>query len=248
MGGRSDNVIHVFPDFAEANRSIAQRIFELVTESRSADDRFSLVLAGGGTPRGLYRLLAEEYSERLDWSRIDLFWGDERYVPHDDPASNYGMARDELLSAIPIPDRNVFPMPTHHVTAEHAARNYEQTLRLYFEDEGSGFDLVLLGIGADGHTASLFPGSPALEEKYRWVMDSVAPATPRSRMTLTFPILNQSANIFVLASGESKSEAVACATRKEADVPRCPASGLDPVSGRLEWWLDTDAASLLSVS
>lgn len=246
MGGRLDAEIRVFKDFSDANRAIAGRIVEMTEESARDDGkRFSVVLAGGGTPRGLYRVLADEFAERIDWARIDLFWGDERYVPHDDPQSNFRMAREALIDHVAISAGNVFPMPTDFPDPMAAAREYDETLRSYFSDREPSFDLVLLGIGGDGHTASLFPESPAISELDHWVAPVTASAEPGRRLTLTYLILNAAENIFFLARGSTKSAAIREAVTGPADPSRCPASGIDPKSGRLIWWLDADAARKL---
>lgn len=243
MGGRVDAEVRVFPDFGLANRAVADRIHDLASESLERQGQFSLVLAGGSTPRGLYTLLADEFGEMLDWSMIDLFWGDERYVPHDDPQSNFRMAREALLDRISIPSANVYPMPTNREIPEDAARAYDGILRSYFEGHEPRFDLVLLGIGADGHTASLFPGSSALAESDRWVVSVQGPTEPSIRLTLTYPIVNRARNVFVLARGAEKADAVRQALATPPDPAQCPASGIDPKGGRLVWWLDESAAA-----
>ncbi len=146
---------------------------------------------------------------RTPWERVHLFWGDERYVPHDDPASNYRMARESLIAHVPIPAENVHPMPTDLPQPEKAAEAYEAELRRFFGTGAPGFDLQLLGLGVEGHTASLFPGSPALEEKERWVAAVVAPAKPPQRLTLTLPVLNQGRNTLFLVTGADKRPIVA---------------------------------------
>ncbi len=201
----------------------------------------ALVLSGGSTPRPVYARLAE--AKDLPWSRIHLFWGDERYVPHDDPRSNYRMAQKVLIRHVPVPPENVHPMPTHMHDPDEAARAYEATLRAFYPGQWPTFDLVLLGLGADCHTASLFPHSPALQEQERWVV--TAPGVEVDRLTLTFPAINHARAIFFLVRGASKAQAVARALHSWEDVTTCPARGIQPESGEVHWWLDTAAASLL---
>ncbi|MFN4033885.1 MAG: 6-phosphogluconolactonase [Fimbriimonadales bacterium] len=167
----------------------------------------SLLLSGGKTPEPLYLLLAaRRYRNALDWSRVHLFWGDERYVPHDDPQSNYYFAYETWLRKANLPEANIHPMPTHYADPDEAARAYESELRRYFGAEATlpMFDLVLLGVGDDGHIASLFPNSTALEETERWVVPSLAPTEPRQRLTVTLPALNAARPVWFLVSGERK--------------------------------------------
>jgi 6-phosphogluconolactonase len=203
----------------------------------------SLALSGGSTPRELYRLLGSRFRDQIPWRQVHVFWGDERYVPAGHPHSNSRMARETLLDHVPCPDANIHPMPTHLTPPDRAARDYEQTLRAYFGDSGPRFDINLVGVGADGHTASIFAGSPALTERERWVMSVEANATPPTRLTLTLPALTRSANIYVLVAGSEKATAVRDALSEGADPETCPAAGLRPAHGRVIWWLDRDAAN-----
>ncbi|MDM7461411.1 MAG: 6-phosphogluconolactonase, partial [bacterium] len=200
----------------------------------------SLVLSGGKTPEPLYLLLAtRRYRNALDWSRVHLFWGDERYVPHDDPQSNFYLAYETWLRRVNLPEENIHPMPTHYADPDEAARAYERELRRYFGSEASVpiFDLVLLGVGDDGHIASLFPQSPALDETERWVVPSLAPTEPRQRLTLTLPALNATCSIWFLVSGKRKRAAIEqLFLQSETDLP----------AGRIEgnwlrfWWLSPE--------
>ena len=237
--------IHVYRDLEEVCRQAAALTVALVQDVVTRNGRCSLALAGGSTPRTLYGLLAGDYAGEIPWQHIHLFWGDERYVSHDDPRSNYGMVRESLLRHVPIPDGNVHPMPTSFAEPGAAADAYESGLRSYFDAPLPRFDLVLLGIGSDGHTASLFPGSPAAEEQARWVMAADVAADPPRRLTLTFPAINAAANVFVIAAGATKAKAVQCALRETPDLQGCPASGIRPESGKLTWWLDEEAAVLV---
>jgi 6-phosphogluconolactonase len=190
--------------FQEAAAYIAERIRQAVRKRGTC----SLVLAGGDTPRGVYeRLAGMQAAGALPWERVRLFWGDERFVPRDHPSSNYRMVREALLDRVGPP--NVFPMPTQAVDERQAARQYERLLRGLFPGAAFPvFDLVLLGLGADGHTASLFPGGPECEERRRWCVASRAPLPPIQRLTLTLPVLNASRAVAFLVSGESKRPAL----------------------------------------
>lgn len=184
--------------------------------------RFSVALSGGSTPRALYETLSGEFIDRIDWSRTFLFWGDERHVPPDHEESNYRMAAESLISHVPIPAENVFPVPTGERTAEKAARSYEKALRRFFRGEDlPGFDFVLLGLGEDGHAASLFSGSKAVYEKKRWVVPVKAPESYaiRDRITLTFPVINNAHTVVMLVTGEKKREILEKVVKGEGGYP-----------------------------
>ena len=210
---------------AEAAPFIAERVGRAVRERGAC----SLVLAGGRTPRGVYGQLALP-ELRVPWQSVRLFWGDERFVPREHEASNYRMARECLLEKVRPPARNVFPVPVEAGSAEEAARNYERTLRGQFPaDAFPAFDLVLLGIGADGHTASLFPGGPECEERTRWCVASRAPegSPPRERVTLSLPALNAARAVAFLVAGEDKREALRAVL---ALAPEAVAAGRQPAA------------------
>jgi 6-phosphogluconolactonase len=224
---------HVISDSPASLARAAADALALVVEN--APGRYATIaLTGGGTPRGLYALLASEYRERIDWSRVQLFLGDERYVPVDSKESNYRMIRETLLSGAPVPSGNIHPIPTYLPDPASAARLYEATLRDYHEGEWPAFDLVLLGIGADGHVASLFPGNPALEVTDRWVtVVENAPASTPTRISLTLPAINAARNVFFLVSGKEKQEIVS-AVMSGGDYP---AARVAP-AGELVWFRD----------
>lgn len=202
---------------------------------------FTFALSGGNTPRALYILLAREYAVRIDWSRVHLFWSDERYVPYDHPASNYRMAYETLIATLAIPLANVHPFPTDDRDPLHAAQRYEAHLRDFFGD-APRLDLVLLGMGADGHTASLFPNTAALVERERWVAVGQSLAEPRLRLTLTLPVLNSATAVYFLVSGADKAQTLRKILVEDAPLP---AGQVQPRSGELVWWLDREAAALL---
>jgi 6-phosphogluconolactonase len=211
--------------------------------SRASGRRFSVCLSGGSTPRRLYEEMATPaMTSRFPWPRVHWFWGDERFVPHDDPGSNYRMARDALLSRVPIPSDNVHPIPTEGLAPEQAAAAYEATLKQFYGADVLApdrplFDVMLLGIGENGHTASLFPGQPALRERRRWAI-AVLGANAQSRITLTYPALNSSRDVAILATGAGKRDVVA---RARAGDHALPAALIHPV-GRLHWFTDRAAA------
>ena len=195
------------------------------------------MLSGGRTPETLYRLLATTHRDDVDWAHVHLFWGDERWVPPSDPLSNLRMAHEALLDHIPCPPDQIHPMPVEAESPDAAAKQYEHTLRTFFGETAAGPDLLLLGMGADGHTASLFPGSPALEERTRWVVPARSPVDPRQRITLTIPAINRATNVFVLVAGEDKQSAFAEATSDHADPRRCPVAMVQPAGGTVTWWV-----------
>jgi 6-phosphogluconolactonase len=211
------------------------------------DGRFQVALSGGSSPREFYRLLAtQEYRTQIDWPRVQLFWGDERAVPPDDAESNYGLARRELLVNVPIPQGNVHRMEAEASNIGRAAHNYEAVLRRHLElDEGfPRFHLVVLGMGADGHTASLFPGSRLLRETTRWVSTPTVPRGTTRRMTLTLPVLEAAQRILFLVTGREKAatlQKILC-TQPE---PPLPAQMAQPRHGERVFLVDEAAAALL---
>lgn len=233
----------VFPDGDALSRAALDELLGIASVAVKERGRFAVALAGGHTPAKLYQMWAqaEKRGMRTPWERVHLFWGDERYVPHDDPASNYRMARESLIANIPIPADNVHPMPTDAPEPEKAAEAYEVELRRFFGAGAPAFDLQLLGLGVEGHTASLFPGSPALEEKQRWAAAVVAPAKPPQRITLTLPVLNQARNTFFLVTGRDKRPIIAALRSQSTASSRVyPVARVQP-SGSVVWFLDKEA-------
>jgi len=207
---------------------------------------FSLALSGGKTPRPLHRMLAREpYRSRIPWSHVHLFWVDERCVPTSDPASNYGQARRDFLDSVPIPGSNIHSMPVH-LPAEKAARRYQRHLARFFSGAGDAFphfDLVLLGLGKDGHTASLFPDSPHLLDTEDWVVALRGGEPEVDRLSLTLPVFNAAKTVVFLVTGEDK----ALILRRVFEEPGTglPAEMVGPSSGDLLWLLDPQSAALL---
>ena len=232
----------VLPDLEALSRAVLDETLRIVQDAVKQRGRFAIALAGGHTPAKMYTMWAEKYSAQTPWDKVHLFWGDERYVPHDDLLSNFRMTRETLISHVPIPAANVHGVPTNIAPPEKAAEAYEADLKKFFGSAPPEFDVQLLGLGVEGHTASLFPGSPALEEKQRWVMPVVAPAEPPQRLTFTPVVLNRGRNTFFLVAGANKCEIMA-ALRKESDSKpsEYPAGRIRP-SGRAIWFLDQAAA------
>ncbi len=243
----SKGEIVVCRDAGELNRKAAEQFVALARGAQAAKGRFAVALSGGSTPKALYALLARgEYRSRIDWSRLHLFWGDERCVPPDHPESNFGMVYESLLSGVKIPSENV-----HRMAGEKepkiAAAEYEAELRKFFNPTGlPGFDLILLGLGEDGHTASLFPGSAAVEEKKRWVATVYVETLKAHRLTFTLPVINAAAQVTFLVTGESKRAIVKQLLGREADSSNLPAARVSPANGKLTWLITKDAAGALS--
>ncbi len=246
MEARVNVDVRVYPDVETLSRAVAGALVDQISAAVGA--HFSLGLAGGSTPRTLYQLLARDYRNPIPWDRILLFWGDERYVPHDDPRSNYRLVRETLLDEIAIPPDHVHPMPTDFPTPDEAARAYEKTLRAHFATALPRLDLVLLGMGTDGHTASLFPRTRAVEERTRWVVAVRAPVEPAERLTMTLPVLNAAASVFFLVTGGAKAEMLRRVLSEPPDALACPASAVRPSAGKLVWWADEAAARLVPTS
>jgi len=234
--------VRIYRDRDALSREVAGAIAHRMDETLTATGYFTLSLAGGQTPRTLYRVLATQYRDTISWSRLHLYWGDERYVPQNDPRSNYRLVRESLLDHVPIPGENVHPIPTDFPEAEDAALAYEQMLREWFRSSWPRFDLVLLGMGPDGHTAPLFPGSPALAERSRWVVAARAPVDPRLRLTLTPPVLNAASLVFFLVVGSEKADVLhRVLTAASGPVPY-PAAAIRPERCAVVWWVDEHAA------
>jgi len=244
--------MRIYDDLDALSRAAAEEVADRADRAAAESRWFGLVLAGGSTPRTLYRLLATDFRSRMPWPRVHLFWGDERFVPADHPDSNRRMAQETLISRVPIPPENVHPIPAPGAggpfTPQEAAVRYEEELRRLFDRsakrrQGPGFDTVLLGVGEDGHTASLFPGDPALDETERWVRAVPDPPASHehSRVTLTLPALARAERILFLAAGERKRDAVrTIAIRRQGDG--LPAARVR-CRGTVSWYVDRAAAA-----
>ena len=239
--------IRIFSDSADLTQATAEHITGLAAASIDQHGRFSLVLSGGSTPRGLYALLASEtFADRIDWPRVFVFWGDERCVPPDDADSNYLMARETLLDHVPLPPENIHRI-AGEIDPQSAAEAYEHRLRDFFAPTHTRprFDLVLLGMGGDGHTASLFPGTAALDETTRWVVANFVPRLDTWRITLTLPALNSAANVLFLVTGSDKSDRLAEVLEPAASATAYPAQRIRPDDGQVQWMVDRAAAARL---
>ncbi|MGA8143893.1 MAG: 6-phosphogluconolactonase [Candidatus Acidiferrales bacterium] len=233
----------IFPTIAALSQAALEETLHIVADAVAKRGRFSVALAGGHTPAKLYSLWSEKYKTETPWDRVHLFFSDERFVPEDDLLSNFRMARETLIAQVPIPAANVHRMLTNFPSAEKAAEAYEVELRRFFTEAAlPAFDVQLLGLGIEGHTASLFPGSPALEDDQHWVAAVTVPAEPPQRLTLTPAVLNQGRNTFFLVAGENKREILAALRSEPESAPsQYPAGRIRP-AGRVLWYLDQAAA------
>jgi 6-phosphogluconolactonase len=232
-------------------QAAAEEVLRAATHAVAERGRFTIALSGGSTPRNMYTLIAANAATTLPWDRMFFFFGDERHVPPDDPDSNYRMANESLLAKIPVPPANVFRIPAENPDANAAAEMYEQTLRRFFglaPGEFPRFDLILLGIGPDGHTASLFPETAALQEKTRLVVANWVEKLNTSRITLTLPVLNHARCVAFLVSGIDKAAALHEVLEGTAPAEKYPSKLVQPSEGKLIWFVDRAAASELSTA
>jgi 6-phosphogluconolactonase len=242
----STRSIEVVSTAADLFHAAAEEFIRAGRDAIGAQGRFTVALSGGSTPKSLYSLLAANYAN-FAWNRVFLFFGDERHVPPTDPESNYRMVNESLLSKITIPPENVFRVRAENSDADAAASEYETQLRRFFElksGEFPRFDLILLGMGPDGHTASLFPDSAALEEKSRLVVANWVEKFKTHRITFTFPVLNRAAEVMFLASGPDKADMV-YQILETTPTPSFPSQRVQPSDGKLLWMLDEAAAAKL---
>lgn len=227
-------------------RAAAAEFQEASAEAVAARGIFRVALSGGSTPKGLYSLLATDFTLRssIAWDQAEFFWSDERHVPPDHPESNYRMAQDSLLSRVPVRGDRVHRVRAEQPDASVAAIAYEVEIRRAFDTYGEipRFDLILLGLGADGHTASLFPGTPALDERSRLVTANHVPSLGADRITMTYPLLNAARRILFVVAGSEKAAAVRAVLQPDPDAPVLPARLVRPEDGKVIWVLDRAAA------
>jgi 6-phosphogluconolactonase len=231
------------------NHAVAEQFVRLTTDAVTARGRCTVALSGGSSPKGVYQLLAAPaFRGRVRWNHIHFFWGDERHVPPDHPDSNYRMAVEAMLSKVPVPPANVHRMRGEIFEADRAAHEYEDMIRSRVEGEPiPQFDLIHLGIGTDGHIASLFPESTALEERQRFCVANWVAKFNTFRITLTLPVLNAARAVVFIAAGPEKSAIVQRVLSDSAEPAPLPAQLVRPADGELWWMLDRAAAGELRV-
>lgn len=239
-----------FESLAAACRAAAEEFAIRAAEAIRARGRFAVVLAGGNTPRPMYEGLAQPpWRDTVAWEQVEFFWGDERTVPPEDAASNYRLAWDSLLSRVPADRRRIHRLPGEAADLERAAADYEAEIAAALGARRPGplpvFDMVLLGLGDDGHTASLFPHTAALREDQRWVVANPVPHLQTTRLTMTWPIINAARDVVFLVGGQSKARALADVLAGPRDPERWPAQAVQPSAGRLLWFVDRQAAQHL---
>ena len=232
----------VLRDPAAVADEAARHVVALATSAIDATGRFTVALSGGSTPRALHAQLATAHSDAIDWARVEFFWSDDRAVPPDHPDSNYRMARETLLDPLGIDGSRVHRIRGEDPEPDHAADEYARSLAASLPGELPIFDLVLLGMGADGHTASLFPNTAALDIEDRTVVASHAPKPPVNRITLTFPVLLQARAIRVLVTGADKAATLSTVLHGPPDARRWPAQRLAAARGDLRWLVDSAAS------
>ena len=238
-------MLHIYKSPDEVSKALAAWITEAIETTLQNQDRFTWVVTGGNSPKQLYELLAASpYRERINWSKLHIFWGDERAVPFDDSRNNAKMTFEHLLSKVPVVRDQVHIMDTSLSPGE-SANAYEAILHRYFKNEGPTFDLVLNGMGDDGHTLSLFPHTPAIQEKQAWVTSFYLDAQQMYRITLTAPVVNRAHKVAFLTFGANKSNALFEVVKGARNIEQYPSQIIQPTNGELHWFVDEAAASRL---
>lgn len=236
--------MRILPDYESLSQAAAKIVMQQANSAIGLRGLFNLVLSGGETPRRTYEVLAEDrFKNEIPWDRVHIFWGDERCVPLNDPRKNERMAREVLLNRVPIPPNQIHPINCEG-SPEQAAREYETFLRSHFQEHAPRFDTILLGLGNDGHTASLFPRSKALRENKRWVTESKSPQDQLDRVTLTTTLINRASMLIFLVSGNEKAEILRKVIAQDIVGDPLPARLIRPSSGQLIWLVDKGAAGI----
>jgi len=236
--------IRIFADFEALSRAAAELFVDISRKSVAAEGRFAVVLAGGHTPKRTYELLARPpFSRQVPWERCHIFWGDERCVPPEDARSNARMAKEALLDQVPVPPDHIYPILCTE-NPRQAAERYEGLLQRFFDGGPPRFDLIFLGLGENGHTASLFPETQVLTETQRWAADVTVKEGDLVRVTLTAPILNLGKTVAFLVSGKNKAQVFRQVMKGAAGPEHLPARLIRPEPGKLLWLVDRPANGL----
>lgn len=237
--------LHIEKDTKALSASLAEWVNNYIQQVLKKQDRFTFVLSGGSTPKALYALLAESpYKESIPWEKLHFFWGDERAVPFEDSRNNAKMCYDELLDKVPVKAENIHIMRTD-ITPQESAAEYEKIVKAYFEGSETTFDFVLLGMGDDGHTLSLFPGTEVIHGQDALATSFFLQTQDMYRITLTAPVVNNAACVAFLAAGAGKAEVLKQVLKGEKNVDLYPSQIIQPVKGQLHWFVDEAAAALL---
>jgi 6-phosphogluconolactonase len=245
--------IRVFADAEAVSQAAAVEFVARARDAVAARGRFFVALSGGSTPQRLYQLLADKpHRDQVPWANVQLFWGDERSVPPDHKDSNYRMTREAMLDRVPLPPAQVHRLEADRSDRDQAARDYQAALAKAFGVDPAGqppaFDLVLLGMGPDGHTASLFPHTTALKETTRWVVVNYVPKFSTDRVTLTTPILNRAREVLFLVAGPDKADPLSRVIEGPPNADELPSQLIKPVGGSLIWFIDRAASARLTTS
>lgn len=242
------NKIRIFKTIKAVNEAVAELLIDVAKKSVTDRGRFLLCLSGGATPKRLYTLLASpQYQTFMPWKDTYVFWGDERCVPANDKKNNSRMAFDILLSKVDIPSGNIFPVPVE-LPPDKAAKTYEDTLHNFFGNETPRFDFILLGLGDNGHTASLFPGTSVLHEELKWVKEVFIEDLDMYRITMTAKFINRARYISFLVTGEEKAMILNTVLTGSYHPQQYPAQLIGPLRGEIYWFIDAQAATILEKS
>ncbi|QHT66850.1 6-phosphogluconolactonase [Rhodocytophaga rosea] len=238
-------MFHIYSTSEQASQALASYFAEAAKEAVQTQGRFTVALTGGSSPKQLYQILANSpYRDSIPWNKTFVFWGDERSVPFNDSRNNAKMTFEALLNHVPVPKDQIYPM-SGEIPADESARQYEGILQKHFAGQPPQFDLILLGLGENGHTASLFPYTPVLEEKERWVKEVYLTDQQMYRITLTAPFINQAKKIAFILFGSSKAQVLYDVVKGKYQPDFLPAQLIKPSSGKLHWFIDEAAAHLV---
>jgi 6-phosphogluconolactonase len=236
--------LNIFNNENEVLAALAAHFVKIANESIAAHGKFSVALSGGNSPKKLHELLASSFHDKVEWDKVYFFFGDERYVPQTDKDSNYLMAKNTLFAPLNISPSNIFPVDTS-LSPKEAAEKYEEEIETFFDDGELSFDLILLGLGDNSHTASLFPFTPVLHDRTPGVKDVFLQDQQVYRITLNAPLINEAQHIAFLVYGEGKAIAVHHVLEDDEDIEEFPAQLIEPIVGEIQWFLDTAAAGML---
>ena len=241
--------IKIFENLDELSEAAAEEFISIGSKAIKKNGRFTVALSGGSTPKALYKkLVSEKYKDKLDWEKVFFFFGDERDVSPQSVKSNFRMAHENLLKPLKVQPQNIYRWHTEIINAPEVADNYEKGLKKFFElsnGEFPNFDLIFLGMGGDGHTASLFPFTDALNEKKRTVVSNFVEKLNANRLTFTFPTINNASNIIFLVTGKEKAPALKEVLEGEKNCEKFPSQCIKSKNGKIQWFVDTQAADLL---
>lgn len=237
--------LNIFDTSGEVLDALAFHFVEIANRAITTNGKFSIALSGGSSPKKLYELLASSCKDKVNWEKVYFFFGDERNVPKTDPDSNFLMVKKALFDPLNINDANIFPVDTS-LSPKDAAKKYEEEIEQFFDDVELSFDLVLLGLGDNSHTASLFPFTPVLHDRTPGVKEVFIEDQQVYRITLNAPLINDAQHIAFLVYGEGKAIAVHHVLEDDEDIEEFPAQLIEPIVGEIEWFLDNAAAAMLS--